>query len=607
MTEAIQEATVRVLKVPDPEFLLMRLKGRKEALILSGAGHEKLVGERLLMVNEILKEDEPARAFAFVSFTQEPKTITGIGALGSRKDSVDPLMLREFGEREGPIYILKLKLERALPSPRTLSKVPPGRFSSPIEFNEVDIEVISRDERKLFGHAIILDEAFHLRDVHWVPVPSDGTCPSSHPSKLKFPGTDTLRCFTSSAARVVRARESVTPFKDLPLLDRERPWDSDEAKKRVRAWATTDDEIDFDKYAMAFLVVDGPKENLTSYKLPFADFVDGRLRAVPRGVFAAAGVLQGARGGADLPPGDLERSRSHLGRYYSKMDLRAPWEPKESLSEQVEKLTNERAKLREAREDNPNERCKFCAYFDEPTTCKIIEGPVAADQVCDWIFSRETEAGLYSIADKDWIAFGKGMIEKQPYQHIVRDVAITPAGPVVMIEDTAKPPHRFSLTKKFHVEHTSLEHHWTQEEVDALVEIGEKETVSESTSVKESRILDALVLKEPHGRMIWEGKKTMIVRDQPLDLASTVLIASRDRLFGIAELCQPITLSSLGFRLTSSQHQFSEQDRRDEWPGHNEFYAYRIKSFEKFSPPRKFNRKGNRESVLRDVPLPAHT
>lgn len=348
-------------------------------------------------------------------------------------------------------------------------------------------------------------------------------------------------------------REEVTSFKDLPLAERTRAWDSGEAVARVRRWASVDDKIDFDRYSMAFVVVDGPKENLTSYKLPFADFFDGRLRAVPRGIFAAAGVLGGARGGIDLPSGDLTRAQNHLGQYYSKMELRPPWAPRESTSdqagmhetgidfgawlknqreklgidmaelarrsgmsssmistlekgevmrpgedclrawakffgvsyeflrdmrnkgletglleedilalnyairEQAEKLTNERARLREADADNPTERCKFCAYFEDPSTCRIIDGPVAADQVCDWIFSRETEAGLYEIADEDWLAFVVGMIKKQPYQHIVRDGAITPEGPVVMIEDTAEPPHRFSLTKKFHVEHTCVD------------------------------------------------------------------------------------------------------------------------------------------------------
>lgn len=414
-----------------------------------------------------------------------------------------------------------------------------------------------------------IEEAVHLRDVHWVPVPESGSCPASHPNRLKSPEGQT-RCYTDSAAAVLRRRsresntefeeqerpplktqtyilskerfktqaeadkwmddnnaprpkvdekentfryrqfdpdrceegsartiritdgvqivgcrlkpefrEAVTPFKDLPLAERTRAWDSGEAMARVRRWASTDDKIDFDRYSMAFLVVDGPRENLTSYKLPFADFFDNRLRAVPRGIFAAAAVLQGARGGIDLPSGDLPRAQNHLGQYYSKMELRAPWDTEESMSEQVEKLTNERANLREANPDNQNERCSLCVYFKKPTICQIVEGPVAADLVCDWIDSTGQDPELYKVSDEDWLAFVKGMVEKQPYQHIVIDGAITPEGPVVLIEDTAKPPHRFSLTRPFHITHTVESHHWTQAEVDALVNEGKGEDESE--------------------------------------------------------------------------------------------------------------------------------
>lgn len=141
--------------------------------------------------------------------------------------------------------------------------------------------------------------------------------------------------------------------------------------------------------------------------------------------------------------------------------------------QEAQKLTNERAQLRNADSENEGERCSFCRFFIDPESCKIVEGPISSDLVCDWIQSRDTDAPQYSVTDEDFIAFGLGMIDQQPYQHVVRDVANTPEGPMVMIEDTVKPrPHRFSLSKEFHVEHTSFEHHWTQEEVDKLVVIG---------------------------------------------------------------------------------------------------------------------------------------
>ena len=119
---------------------------------------------------------------------------------------------------------------------------------------------------------------------------------------------------------------AVTAFGDLPLADRDRAWDGDAAEKRVRAWAKAEDEPN-EKYRDAHVWYDADaKENFTAYKLLIADVIDGRLRAVPRGVFAAAAVMQGSRGGVDVPDKDRDRIKSHLAKYYAKLDETPPWE-----------------------------------------------------------------------------------------------------------------------------------------------------------------------------------------------------------------------------------------------------------------------------------------
>jgi hypothetical protein len=119
---------------------------------------------------------------------------------------------------------------------------------------------------------------------------------------------------------------TVTRFQDLPLADREREWDGDAAERRVREWAGAEDGPNA-KYRDAHVWYDGDKDdNFTAYKLLIADVVDGKLKAVPRGVMAAGNVMQGSRGGVDLPAGDIDRVRNHLARYYAKMGETAPWE-----------------------------------------------------------------------------------------------------------------------------------------------------------------------------------------------------------------------------------------------------------------------------------------
>ncbi len=119
---------------------------------------------------------------------------------------------------------------------------------------------------------------------------------------------------------------SVTAFQDLPLADRDRSWDGDAAEKRVRAWADAEDEPN-QKYRDAHVWYDADnKDNFTAYKLLIADVIGGKLRAVPRGVMAAGNVMQGARGGVDIPDADVDRVKSHLAKYYRKMDRTPPWE-----------------------------------------------------------------------------------------------------------------------------------------------------------------------------------------------------------------------------------------------------------------------------------------
>lgn len=119
---------------------------------------------------------------------------------------------------------------------------------------------------------------------------------------------------------------SVTAFQDLPLADRDRKWDGDAAEKRVRKWAGAQDEPN-EKYRDAHVWYDHEKKgNFTAYKLLIADVIGGDLKAVPRGVMAAGAIMDGARGGIDLPKKDVDRVKSHLAKYYKKMGERPPWE-----------------------------------------------------------------------------------------------------------------------------------------------------------------------------------------------------------------------------------------------------------------------------------------
>ena len=119
---------------------------------------------------------------------------------------------------------------------------------------------------------------------------------------------------------------AVTSFQGLPLADRDHEWDGDAAEKRVRRWAGAEDEPN-ERYRDAHVWYDADKkQNFTAYRLLIADVVGGELKAVPRGVMAAAAVMQGSRGGVNLPERDIHRVKSHLAKYYKEMEDKPPWE-----------------------------------------------------------------------------------------------------------------------------------------------------------------------------------------------------------------------------------------------------------------------------------------
>lgn len=118
---------------------------------------------------------------------------------------------------------------------------------------------------------------------------------------------------------------TVTRFRDLPLAAPGRRWDAEAADRHVRAWAGAE-EKPTPGYREAYVWYDGDRPGeFGSYKLPIADVVDGELKVVPRAVRAAGGVVQGARGGVDVPEKDIGRIKALLARYYAKMGEKAPW------------------------------------------------------------------------------------------------------------------------------------------------------------------------------------------------------------------------------------------------------------------------------------------
>lgn len=113
---------------------------------------------------------------------------------------------------------------------------------------------------------------------------------------------------------------------DLPLAGDDRDWDGEAAQEAIFKWAGWPDHEDPAKARQGFFAYDDSDPKLKgSYKLPFATVVGGELKAVPHALHAVSSVIEGGRGGVDLPKNVKDDIRGKVETYYKKMGEKVPW------------------------------------------------------------------------------------------------------------------------------------------------------------------------------------------------------------------------------------------------------------------------------------------
>lgn len=127
-----------------------------------------------------------------------------------------------------------------------------------------------------------------------------------------------------------------TGWSDLPLASRDVEWDGAAADAAMAQRCGLDGEDpDWPCYAAAHLYQDDDADPQTqgAYSFGIVDTLDGEPHIIPRAVFAVASVLEGGRGGTDIPEDDQERMRQVVSGLYARMreefdddSLRAPWD-----------------------------------------------------------------------------------------------------------------------------------------------------------------------------------------------------------------------------------------------------------------------------------------
>lgn len=135
--------------------------------------------------------------------------------------------------------------------------------------------------------------------------------------------------------------KSATSFKDYPLMSEDTEWDKAKAIKQIRDKTESEDEPS-GTYRNGFMWFDSDDSgSFGSYKLPYTYVVDGQFKAVPRAIFAIASVLQGGRGGVDIPDFDKAKVKAHVERYYKKMDRPSPFKNSDDSDKKGLNIENE--------------------------------------------------------------------------------------------------------------------------------------------------------------------------------------------------------------------------------------------------------------------------
>lgn len=189
-----------------------------------------------------------------------------------------------------------------------------------IEYQMDDAERLVITRWRIAGATLVAIPAFADVSLTLDPMPA--------PDSMPMPGEpDWLMASVRSSG-----------WSDMPIADEGRAWDGTAAANRVFAWAGGPDSVDWGKYARAFLRKDdgADPETRGAYGFGIADVIDGTLTIVPRGVFAAAAAVQGARTGS--APKDAEGMKRVLRGLYARMDRDAPFTLTASAAEPLPPL-----------------------------------------------------------------------------------------------------------------------------------------------------------------------------------------------------------------------------------------------------------------------------
>ncbi len=144
------------------------------------------------------------------------------------------------------------------------------------------------------------------------------------PVPRRVPRTNVLRGFLDR----IRGKEGAIAAHGGPKAPEDTSWSfsaSDGDALISRGWGTF-------KGVHSWVEGAGTPEKKTAYKLPHHKIIAASVKSVLRGIFAAAVVVQGGRGGLNVPEGDIPGIKRHLSGHYKQYDREPPFNAEGDLA-----------------------------------------------------------------------------------------------------------------------------------------------------------------------------------------------------------------------------------------------------------------------------------
>lgn len=114
--------------------------------------------------------------------------------------------------------------------------------------------------------------------------------------------------------------------------------------------------------------------------------------------------------------------------------------------------------------------------------------------------------------------------------------------------------------------------------------------------------LQGIYLVPPHGRWIWEGKKTLIVKAKAFRgmIGKPLILVSGKEAYGIIKLKVPKRITLEEFGKLECEHRISDEERTKWWPRVRALYAYQF-NLEKYKIPKDVEVPEGIQTFIRDV------